>query len=126
MKSVLVDTSVWVAHFKQHNESLTRMLEMDMAMTHPMVLGEIACGTPPDRARTLLDLADLRPAQQASLREVMAFMERESIYGIGCGLIELMLLASVLITPDTELWTLDKRLAALAQRFGVLHEPTLH
>lgn len=126
MKSVLVDTSVWVAHFKQYNEALTRLLEMDRAMTHPMVLGEIACGTPPDRARTLLDLADLRPAQQASLREVMAFMERESIYGIGCGLIDLMLLASVLITPDTELWTLDKRLAALAQRFGVLHEPTLH
>ena len=126
MKSVLVDTSVWVTHFKQYNEALTRLLEMDRAMTHPMVLGEIACGTPPDRARTLLDLADLRPAQQASLREVMAFMERESIYGIGCGLIDLMLLASVLITPDTELWTLDKRLAALAQRFGVLHEPTLH
>lgn len=126
MKNVLVDTSVWVAHFKLRNEPLTRLLEMDRAMMHPMVLGEIACGTPPDRARTLLDLADLKPVQQASLLEVMAFMERESIYGIGCGLIDLMLLASTLITPDSELWTLDKRLATLAQRFGVLHEPKLH
>lgn len=126
MKSVLVDTSVWVAHFKQHNEALTRLLEMDRAMTHPMVLGEIACGTPPDRARTLVDLADLRPVQQASLREVMEFIEREKIYGIGCGLIDLILLASALMTPSIELWTLDKRLSKLAQRFGVLHEPTLH
>lgn len=126
MKNVLVDTSVWVAHFKQHNESLTRLLEMDRAMTHPMVLGEIACGTPPDRARTLVDLASLRPTQQASLREVMDFIEREKIYGTGCGLIDLVLLASALMTPGIELWTLDKRLSELAQRFGVLHEPTLH
>lgn len=126
MKNVLVDTSVWVAHFKQHNESLTRLLEMDRAMTHPMVLGEIACGTPPDRARTLVDLASLRPTQQASLREVMDFIEREKIYGTGCGLIDLILLASALMTPGIELWTLDKRLSELAQRFGVLHEPTLH
>jgi len=38
----------------------------------------------------------------------------------GYGLIDLHLLASVLITPGTKLWTLDKRLARLAERFGWL------
>jgi hypothetical protein len=39
--------------------------------------------------------------------------------GLGCGLVDISLLASTLITPDTLLWTQDKRLALLAMRFGV-------
>lgn len=46
--------------------------------------------------------------------------------GLGCGLVDMSLLASTLITPGAELWTLDKRLAELAGRFGVAHRPTLH
>lgn len=38
----------------------------------------------------------------------------------------MVLLASVLITPAAQLWTLDKRLAELAERFGVLHQAALH
>lgn len=127
MKSVLVDTSVWVAHFRQGNDRLVKLLDRDLALTHPMVVVELACGTPPEpRARTLGHIALLQPAQQASLREVMDFIEREALYGLGCGLVDMALLASTLITPDAELWTLDKRLAALAERFGVRHRPDPH
>ncbi|RZL32604.1 MAG: VapC toxin family PIN domain ribonuclease, partial [Rubrivivax sp.] len=35
-------------------------------------------------------------------------------------------LASTLLTPGAELWTLDKRLAAMAERAGVLHRPAVH
>ncbi len=62
----------------------------------------------------------------AALREVMDFIEREKLYGLGCGLVDLVLLASTLITPSAELWTPDKRLAALCERFGVMHRPALH
>jgi hypothetical protein len=55
------------------------------------------------------------------MREVTTFIEHEKLYGLGCGLVDMTLLASTLITPDTELWTLDKRLADLAKRFGVAH-----
>lgn len=127
MKSVLVDTSVWVAHFRQGNDGLVKLLDRDLALTHPMVVVELACGTPPEpRARTLGDIALLQPAQQASLREVMDFVEREALYGLGCGLVDMVLLASTLITPDAELWTLDKPLATLAGRYGVRHRPDLH
>ena len=47
MKGVLVDTSVWVDHFRMHNDALTDLLELDVVFSHPLVLGEIACGTPP-------------------------------------------------------------------------------
>ena len=56
----------------------------------------------------------------------MEFIEREQLYGLGCGLVDMVLLASTLITPGAELWTLDKRLAGLAERFGVMHQAALH
>jgi predicted nucleic acid-binding protein len=126
MNGVLVDTSVWVDHFRRHNGALADLLALDLAMSHPLVIGEIACGTPPSRQQTLADLDCLQQTRQASMREVMDFIEREQLFGAGCGLIDLLLLASTLMTPGTELWTLDKRLAALAQRCGVMHNPKRH
>ena len=125
--SVLVDTSVWVDHFKHRNDALVALIVSDQALTHPMVLVELACGTPPaPRARTLGDIGLLQPAKQASLTEVMAFIEREKLYGLGCGLVDVSLLASTLITPGTQLWTMDRRLDDLSGRFGVAHRPKLH
>ncbi len=127
MKGVLVDTSVWVDHFRQRNDVLADLLDLDLALTHPMVLVELACGTPPaPRVQTLSDIGLLQQTQQASLREVMDFIEREKLYGLGCGLVDMVLLASTLITPGAELWTLDKHLAALSERFGVMHQSILH
>jgi predicted nucleic acid-binding protein len=127
MSGVLVDTSVWIAHFRRRNEALVSLLNQDMVLTHPMVIGEIACGTPPaPRAQTLGDLGLLSMVQHASLRETMAFIEREAVFGMGCGLVDMVLLTSTLITPGATLWTLDKRLADLAERFGVAHRVAVH
>jgi predicted nucleic acid-binding protein len=127
MSGVLIDTSVWIDHFRNGNAALVTLLGQDAALTHPMVIGEIACGTPPaPRTRTLDDLHQLPMIQDAGLRETMAFIERASMYGMGCGLIDMVLLTSTLITPGATLWTLDKRLAALAQRFGVAYLVPVH
>jgi hypothetical protein len=56
----------------------------------------------------------------------MAFIERERLFGLGCGLVDMLLLTSTLMMPGAELWTLDKRLCALAERFGVMHRLDLH
>jgi predicted nucleic acid-binding protein len=69
--SVLVDTSVWVSHFRQHNLVLVELLKADLVLTHPLIPLELACGTPPaPRQRTLAALRLLRQAQQPSLQEV--------------------------------------------------------
>lgn len=92
-----------------------------------MIVVELACGTPPEpRRRTLEAIGRLRSCRQASWDEVSTFIEHERLYGLGCGLVDLCLLASTLITSGTRLWTLDKRLAALAGRFGVAYQSTLH
>ena len=122
---VLVDTSVWVAHWRAHNAALAALLQADGTLMHPMVLGEIACGTPPQRATSLAALADLRPAHQATPSETLALIERHTLYGQGLGWVDCTLLASTLITPAARLWTLDARLAAQAQRLGVGYQPAL-
>jgi predicted nucleic acid-binding protein len=124
---VLVDTSVRIDHFRNANDALVELIGLDPALAHPIVIGEIACGTPPaPRIQTLTIIGLLQPCNQASLSEVMEFIEREKLYGFGCGLVDMALLASTLITPGARLWTLDKRLADLAGRFGVAHRVALH
>ncbi len=127
MNAVLVDTSVWVDHFRNTNEALVGLLGQNVVLTHLMVIGEIACGTPPaPRTQTLSDLGLLPMAQHASLSETMEFIEREAIYGMGCGLVDMVLLTSALITPGAKLWTFDRRLAELAEHFGVAHVVATH
>lgn len=126
MTGVLVDTSVWIDHFKHGNDSLVHLLEHDLVLTHPLIIGEIACGTPPNRLETLADLAGLRQGQQASVQETMALIESKRLFGFGCGLIDMLLLVSTLLTEGAELWTLDKRLNAIAGRFEVRHRPITH
>lgn len=119
---VLVDTSVWVDHFKKRNDALIDLMLVGRVLMHPLVLAELACGTPPaPRARTLGDLGLLESANPASMQEIMDFIEREKLYGLGCGLVDVALLASTLVTPGAQLWTLDRRLAELAERFGVVY-----
>ncbi len=125
--NVLIDTSVWIDHFRNGNDTLVDLIGLDLALAHPMVIVEIACGTlPAPRIETLDNLGLLQSCNQASLREVMMFIEREKLYGLGCGLVDMALLASTLMTPGAQLWTLDKRLADLTERFGVAYPPTLH
>ena len=120
MHLVLADTSVWVAHFRKPNPALNRLLIADQVLCHPLVLTELACGTPPaPRAHTLGYLQQLRSTSVATTEETLAFIERHQLQDSGCGAIDMLLLGSVLLTPNASLWTLDKSLAALAVRFSV-------
>jgi hypothetical protein len=38
----------------------------------------------------------------------MTFVEHEPLFGLGCGLVNLSLLASTLMTPGASLWILNK------------------
>lgn len=119
--NVLVDTSVWVDHFKNSNTKLRELLNQDNVLSHPMIIGELACGTTPPapRTRTLNDIKLLKMANQVNFNEVLGFIERDKIYGMGCGFVDISLLASALITPDAMLWTLDKRLSKLAKCYNI-------
>jgi predicted nucleic acid-binding protein len=127
MTRVLVDTSLWVGHFRRANRVLQSLLAMDQVLCHPLIVLELACGTPPaPRERTLGDLGMLRQAVVATTEETLALVEKERLYDSGCGAIDVALLASVLLTPDARLWTADRSLDALALRLGVACKPAGH
>ena len=127
MTLVLADTSVWVAHFRHANPVLQSLVAIDEVLCHPLVVLELACGTPPaPRERTIGDLKTLQQAVVATTDETLALIDRERFHDSGCGATDMALLASVLLTQDTSLWTLDKKLGALAARMGVAFNAGSH
>lgn len=47
---ILVDTSVWVDHFRTGNRKLADLLDEEQVLMHPFVIGELACGSLRKRA----------------------------------------------------------------------------
>ena len=115
---VLVDTSVWVGHFKQRDERLVVLLEAGLVVCHPHVVVEVACGTPPNRRSIISMLARLESTPVATHNELLQLIESRSLQGRGCGFVAVSLLASTLLRDRSLLWTLDKRLDAVASEFG--------
>lgn len=117
---MLADSSVWVAHFRKPNRLLQSLLATDQVLCHPLIVLELACGTSPaPRGRTLADLKKLRQAVISTTEETLELIERERPQDLGCGAVDISLLASVLLSPGTLLWTVDKNLDALASRCAV-------
>lgn len=116
---VLADTSVWVDHFRRGNHELSECLEEGDVLMHPLVMGELACGNLGNRAE-ILDLFRRLPSTRvASDSEVLAMIEHRKLMGRGIGYVDAHVLAGAALTPFTRLWTLDKRLAKLAEAVGV-------
>jgi len=111
---ILVDTSVWVDHLRAGDAALSELLNGGMVLTHPMVIGELAMGALRERKVVLHTLQNLPHATVASDPEVLVFIDHEGLHGRGVGYIDAHLLAAVRLTPDTSLWTRDKKLLAVA------------
>lgn len=122
---VLVDTSVWVGHFKQRDERLVALLEAGLVVCHPYALVEVACGTPPHRTEIIDMLRELESVQVATPDELIELLQRRALFGRGCGFVDVSLLASALLSDQTLLWTLDKRLEAVAAELGRAYRPSL-
>ncbi len=106
---VLVDTSVWINHFRKPNRVLADLLEREDVFVHPFVIGELACGNLTSR-KTVVSLMHALPcAPRADDDEILFFIERHRIMGRGIGLIDAHLLASCHLAPCS-LWTADKKL----------------
>ena len=124
---ILVDTSVWVSHFRQSNLSLVYLLTNDQVLCHPLVMLEIACGSPPaPRHKTLEYLDKLQTVKTATNREIMTLIDAHNLQDSGCGAIDMALLASALITEKAKIWTQDKKLDTLAKKLEVSFTPTLN
>jgi predicted nucleic acid-binding protein len=115
---ILVDTSVWIYHFRRGSEQLRSLLD-DKVFCHPFIVGELACGTLRNRHEILSLLSALPKARDLEHEEVLHFLEGRHLYGLGLGWVDVHLLASALLTGCT-LWTLDKSLRRAAAALNIL------
>jgi len=115
---VLVDTSVWIFHFRQGSDELAGLLNDGNVLNHPFIVGELACGNLKDRGAILSYLNLLPMGIVAGHHEVVSFIEMKQLMGKGLGYVDLHLLASTVLT-GVSIWTLDEKLAKAAQDLGI-------
>lgn len=115
---ILVDTSVWIDHFraKDRAAALSGLLEAEEVVLHPWVLGELALGhLGPARGRILSDLRLLPTVTPVANDEVLSMIEARRLWNTGLGWIDAGLLAAAL-AAGVPLWTFDSPLARAATR----------
>ncbi|HUQ92254.1 MAG TPA: PIN domain-containing protein [Bryobacteraceae bacterium] len=115
---VLVDTSVWIEHFRYGRSNLAHLLSEGRVLMHPFVSGELACGNLKDRATILSRLSALPFATHASNGEVLHLIEDQRLWGGGLGWVDTHLLASALLS-NCRFWTIDARLAKATAKLGL-------
>lgn len=117
---ILVDTSIWIDHFRTRDDSLSRLLADENVLIHPFIIGELALGFLRDRQLLLQQWSALPLAPIVSPNDVLHFISGRELFGIGIGYVDAHLLASLTIMDGPGLWTRDRRLSEVA---GTLNIP---
>jgi len=117
---VLVDTSIWIDHFRRTSTGLVALLENGRVRAHPFVIGELACGSLTRRSEVLALLDLLPKATVASDDEVRLLLESQRLWARGLGWVDVHLLASTRL-DKTALWTRDRSLMTAATELEVLY-----
>ena len=121
---ILADTSVWIDFLRRGNPEMKNSLSRGQIVMHPFIVAEIALGSLRHRRKRLNELEALLEARVARLSEVRHMIETRSLNAKGIGLVDAHLLASCLMTPGTQLWTLDSAMRRVARALGiVLYQP---
>jgi len=120
---VLVDSSVWIAHFREGQPELADLLTDGLVFMHPFVCGDLACGNLKNRVTLLSDLSALPQAHRASDADVMHLIDVRGLWGRGLGWVDVHLLAAALVS-SCRFWTLDKRLDSAASELALSYRYT--
>jgi predicted nucleic acid-binding protein len=117
---ILADTSVWVDYLRGGNPEMEKILSQGQIVMHPFIVAEIALGSLRKRRKRLEELDALLEVKVAQLGEVRHMVESRALYAKGIGLTDAHLLASCLMTPGTQLWTLDGAMKKIAKALGIV------
>lgn len=121
MTGVLVDTSIWISHFRKGETHVQKLLQDGSVLCHSFVMGELACGNLGNRDEILSFLERLPQAPKAEDAEVLRFIERNRLVGSGLGWVDVNLLASAMLAK-AELWTMDKHLRKASGQLDILYD----
>ena len=113
---ILVDTSIWIDHLRSGDTWISDLLDRSQVLTHPFVIGELACGILRNREEILKLLNNLPQSPVDYPAEALNFIERNQLMGLGVGYIDIHLLAATALAEKAMLWTGDKRLKKVASK----------
>jgi predicted nucleic acid-binding protein len=117
---ILVDTSVWIDHFRRNLPPLVTALEQGAVMVHPFVVGELAIGHLKHRDETIALLNELPALPVSDHPLVLEFVSRHELAATGIGWIDVHLL-SASSAGGVPLWTHDRALRRHAARLALLY-----
>ena len=115
---ILVDTSIWVDHFRDGNVRLSELLNDQQVLIHPFIIGELSLLMIRNRNQIMELLSKLPLAPVAEHDEVMAAVTKHKLSGTGIGWVDAHLIASALL-GDAKLLTTDKALQKATHITGV-------
>ena len=118
---VLVDTNVWIKHFRRSDEELIANLNTGSVVCHPYIIGELACGNLKNRREILSLFQSLPSAPLVEPDELLAFIESRKLMGKGLGYVDIHLLASAVLAGIV-LWTEDKPLMRAARYLKISYK----
>lgn len=116
---ILVDTSVWIEHFRHGNDELEGLLKAERVLIHPYVIGELVLGNFRNQVAVISAIMKLPQAPVIFHGELLHFVNREALSGSGIGYVDAHLLAAARIRQGAALWTRDKSLHAAAEKLGL-------
>ncbi|HKF48873.1 MAG TPA: PIN domain-containing protein [Terracidiphilus sp.] len=118
---ILADTSIWVELFRtgKFKTEMANLIANDQLCIHPFIVGELACGSLPDRRKTLVYLDRLNPLPVVRLADVRTMIESRGLWAKGIGLTDAQLIASCLASMGTQIWTVDRALGRVAESLGI-------
>jgi predicted nucleic acid-binding protein len=114
----LVDTSVWISHFRRPDAALLQLLSGEKAGIRPFIVGELARGSFNDRAGALGTLRDLPQAAIADEADVHHLLETYRLWSTGMGWVDLHVLTAAAVA-GWHLMTTDTAMAKAAAKVGI-------
>jgi predicted nucleic acid-binding protein len=118
---VLVDTNIWIGHFRGLNKDLVPLLNVGSVACHEFIIGELAAGNLKNRTEILSLFQSLPSTPVVESHEYLEFVESRKLMGKGLGFVDIHILASAVLS-GLPLWTEDKRLAKAADDLGVAYK----
>ena len=114
----IVDTSVWLEHFRVGSERLQGLLLDEQVLCHSLVVGELTCGILQKRTEILAMVKALPEVRLLDQEEMLSFLEARRVYsrGMGCW----MHIGLPRDSRGRSLWTLNKPLRRTAASLDIL------
>jgi len=117
---VIIDTCVWIEHFKQQVPVVARLCKSGRAVVHADVLGEVMLGCGDEREEVVAELRLLPRLDRPAPPLIESLVERHAIACKRIGWVDAVILCTAVAEKShPTVLTFDRKLLREAIRLGV-------